>query len=79
MAEREKGGSVWNTDDELRFLSLLGTWAEDQRIPRETLLQRYRGAMHLRSAWGAVDEACVRRRLVELLFTTGTEEEQACS
>lgn len=75
MAAREKGGHLWSTEDELRYLHKLGTWSEAQRLPRsrEDLLQQYRLTMRLRQEWGTMDQARIRREVRALLQTTPEE------
>jgi hypothetical protein len=57
---------VWSTDDELLFVTLLGTWHEPP-CARAPLLRRYLNACTHRQDWGQIDVRQVQLRIERLL------------
>lgn len=57
---------VWSTEDELLFVTSLGTWGTKRRH-RGPLLQRYLAALPHRQDWGHIDVRQVQWRVERLL------------
>lgn len=68
VAVRVRRGTSWTTDDEVGFLAHLGTYTiRGEKVPRRFWLERYREAMALRTAWGAIDRDAVSVALTQSL------------
>ena len=63
---------VWSTEDELLFVTSLGTWGAQQQN-RDRLLRRYLVALPHRHNWGHIDMVQVQLR-VERLLAEGDPE-----
>jgi hypothetical protein len=57
---------VWSTEDELLFVTFLGTWRE-QKEDRAQLLRRYLAVLPHRRDWGQIDVVQVRLQVERLL------------
>ena len=64
--------SLWSTEDELVFVTSLGTWREQQQN-RVLLLRRYLAALPHRQDWGYIDVAQVQVRVERLLADDDAE------
>jgi hypothetical protein len=64
--------SLWSTEDELQFVTSLGTWREPPR-ERAPLLQRYLAACAHRQDWGQIDVRQVRLQIERLLAEDDSE------
>ena len=58
--------SLWSTEDELQFITFLGTWREPHR-ERAPLLRRYLAACAHRQDWGQIDVVQVQVLVERLL------------
>ena len=58
--------SAWSTEDELLFVTSLGTWGA-QKQNRNRLLRRYLAALPHRHNWGHIDMVQVQLRVERLL------------
>ena len=58
--------SAWSTEDELLFVTSLGTWGAQQQN-RDRLLRRYLVALPHRHHWGHIDRVQVQLRVERLL------------
>jgi len=58
--------SAWSTEDELLFVTSLGTWGAQQQN-RDRLLRRYLVALPHRHNWGHIDMVQVQLRVERLL------------
>jgi hypothetical protein len=63
---------VWSTEDELLFVTFLGTWRQPP-CARAPLLRRYLEACARRQDWGQIDVGQVQLRVARLL-TEGEPE-----
>jgi hypothetical protein len=63
---------VWSTEDELLFVTFLGTWRE-QHADRALLLRRYLAACAHRHDWGHIDVVQVQLRVEQLLASDDPE------
>lgn len=63
---------VWSTEDELLFVTFLGTRREEPQN-RALLLRRYLAALPHRQDWGQIDVAHVQRQVERLLAEDESE------
>lgn len=64
--------SLWSTEDEIQFVTSLGTWCEPHR-ERAPLLRRYLATCAHRQNWGQIDVQQVRRLIEQLLAEDDAE------
>ena len=70
--EQSKGPKLakkpaWSTDDECRFLRNIGTYSENVKDDRPTLLRKYRSACDQRVNWGKIDQVAVLAHVDKML------------
>ena len=68
-----RGGLAWTTEDELTFLTHLGTWNVGRSgAMRRAWMLAYQATIPLKDEWGAMDREAIER------YVTQTLEERPC-